>query len=134
MILGARDRIRLVMIHVARGHNQYWFLLRCDYLSQSRPQLRQHLKLCSAQCNRQKAQFGLTHLKKWELHLGPMLSPMRRRILLQGREALFQGTGKLRVDGNFAERRLPASFAHHSQGSPHACMVRAQRSEEPTSE
>src|SRR5271156_4316556 len=62
VVFHAGDGVGFVMIHVARGYDQNWIVLRRDHLRNGFAQLLESLELMSAERDGNELELGLAHL------------------------------------------------------------------------
>src|SRR5581483_3964397 len=80
--------------------------------------------------DRNETKTRLPYLQERQINFGRMLSTMRVRVLFDQREAFFQRRGKICIDRDIAQRRLPGAMAHDRQRMAQARMVRAENNAE----
>src|SRR5262249_53797217 len=125
VVLDARNRVGLIVIHVARSDNENPFALRGNALGDGIAQFSKGFEIAGADRNGHKTQPRLPGLKEGKLHLDRVLASMSGRILSQRRETMPKIIAQFGIGRNLTEWRLPRDACHDRQRISNASVIGA---------
>src|SRR6266852_1644811 len=126
-----RDRVVLVMIHVAGSDQQHRLSQGLQCSRDGFAQAFEDFVAGSAKRNRDEGTAGVFGLQERQLHFSAVFGAMCLRVFAEKRESLLQHLGQRRIDGHVAQRRCPRALAHDGERMSHAGVVRAHQDATP---